>query len=125
MVSPQTWCGQVHIPVRTFQCRACGAALRPDDRHLGVPEVGNSTDDVRALYAPVVAALPHRVANDLFERCTGVALSSRGAQGLIDSTAQDLQRWQAERERQEALAVAGAVGGGGRELRARGVKAVG
>jgi hypothetical protein len=112
MVSPQTLFGQVHIPVRTFQCRGCGAALRPDDCHLGVPEVGDFTDDVRALYAPVVAELPHRVANDLFERCTGVTLSSRGAQGLIDSTAQDLQRWQAERERQEALAVAGALGSG-------------
>jgi len=64
--------------------------------------VGDFTDDVRALYAPVVAELPHRVANDLLQRCTGVALSSRGAQGLLDSTAQDLQRWQAECEPQEA-----------------------
>src|SRR5262245_30994896 len=31
-VSPQTLCGEVHIPVRTFQCGGCGAFLRPDDR---------------------------------------------------------------------------------------------
>jgi hypothetical protein len=112
-VSPQTLFGEVHIPVRTFQCGGCGAFLRPDDRHLGVPEVGDFTDDVRGLYAPVVAELPHRVANDLFQRYTGVALSSRGAQGIIESTAQDLQRWQAdERERQEAAAVAETLGAG-------------
>jgi hypothetical protein len=110
LVRPQTLFGQVHIPVRTFQCGGCGASLRPDDHHLGVPEVGNFTDDVRALYAAVVAELPHRVADGLFQRCTGVALSSRGAQGLIDSTAQDLQRWQAEREGQEAAAVGDALG---------------
>jgi hypothetical protein len=111
-VSPETLFGEVHIPVRTFQCGGCGASLRPDDRYLGVPEVGDFTDDVRYLYTPVVAELPHRVANDLFQRCTGVALSSRGAQGLIDSTAQDLQRWQAARETQEATAVAHALGAG-------------
>jgi hypothetical protein len=109
-VSPQTLLGEVHIPVRTFQCGGCGASLRPDDRSLGVPEAGNFTDDVRALYAPVVAELPHRVANDLFERCTGVVLSSCGAQGLIDSTAQDLQQWEAERDIQEAVAVVDALG---------------
>jgi len=78
-VSPQTLFGEVCIPVRTFECGGCGASLRPDDDHLGIPEVGNFTDDVRALYTPVVAELPHRVANDLCRRCTGVALSSRGA----------------------------------------------
>jgi hypothetical protein len=77
---------------------------------LGVPEVGDFTDGVRALYAPVVAELPHRVANDLFERCTGVVLSSCGAQGLIDSTSQDLQQWEAERDIQEAVAVVDALG---------------
>jgi hypothetical protein len=107
-VSPQTLFGEVCIPVRTFQCEECGASLRPDDRHLGVPEAGDFTDDVRVLYAPVVAELPHRVANDLFQRYTGVALSSRGAQGIIDSTAQDLQRWQATRETQAAATVADA-----------------
>jgi hypothetical protein len=112
MVSPQTLCGQVHIPVRTFQCRGCGASFRPDDRHLGVPEVGDFTDDVRGLYAPVVAELPHRVAHELFQRCTGVALSSRGAQGIIERTAHDLQRWQAEGARQEASAGAGVLGAG-------------
>jgi hypothetical protein len=111
-VSPQTLFGEVCIPVRTFECGGCGASLRPDDDHLGIPEVGNFTDDVRALYTPVVAELPHRVANDLFRRCTGVALSSRGAQGLIDSTAQDLQRWQAERERQEVAGVVDALASG-------------
>jgi hypothetical protein len=109
-VSPQTLFGEVHMAVRTFQCSGCGAFLRPDDRHLGLPEVGDFTADVRALYAPVVAELPHRVANDLLHRCTGVALSSRGAQGIIESTAQDLQGWQAELERQEAEAVGDALG---------------
>ena len=99
--------------MRTFQCGGCSPSVRPDDRYLGVPEVGAFTDDVRARYAPVVAELPHRVANDLFERCTGVALSSCGAQGLIDSTAQYLQQWEAERGRQEAVAVVDALGGGG------------
>jgi hypothetical protein len=111
-VSPQTLGGEVCIPVRTFQCDGCGATLRPDDHDLGVPEVGDFTDDVRALYAPVVAELPHRVANDLLQRCTGVTLSSRGAQGLIDSTAQDRQQWQAARETQEAEVVADGVGSG-------------
>jgi len=55
----------------------------------------------------------HRVANDLCPRGTGVALSSRGAQGLIDSTAPDLQRWQATRQTQEAMAVAHALPGDG------------
>ena len=112
LVIPQTWCGQVHIPVRTFPCGGCGASLRPDDRHLGVPEVGDVTDDVRGLYAPVVAARPPRVTQDLCQRCTGVALSSRGAPGIIESTAQDLQRWQAERERPEGAAVAEVWGSG-------------
>jgi hypothetical protein len=111
-VSPQTLFGEVCIPVRTFQCGGCGASLRPDDRHLGVPEAGDFTDDVRYLYAPMAAELPHRVANDLLQRCTGMALSSRGAQSLIDSTAQDLQRWQAACDSQEAAAVADALGSG-------------
>jgi hypothetical protein len=64
-VSPETLFGEVCIPVRTFQCDGCGASLRPDDRHLGVPEAGDFTDDVRYLYTPMAAELPHRVANDL------------------------------------------------------------
>ena len=60
----------------------------------------------------MVAERPHRVANDLVERCTGVALSSRGAQGLIDSTAQDLQPWQAERGMPAAAAVVDALAAG-------------
>jgi hypothetical protein len=111
-VSPQTCGGEVCIPVRTFPCDGCGATRRPDDHDLGVPAVGDCTDAVRALYAPVVAELPHRVANDLLPRCTGVPLSSRGAQGLVDRTAQDLQPWQAARETQEAEVVAD-VGGAG------------
>jgi hypothetical protein len=111
-VSPQTLFGEVCIPIRTFQCGGCGASRRPDDRPLGVPEVGDFTDDVRCLYASVAAELPHRVANDLFLQCTGVALSSRGAQGIIDSTAADLQPWQTRRETPEAQAVADAVGTG-------------
>jgi hypothetical protein len=71
----------------------------------------------------VVAELPHGVATDLLYQCTGVALSSCGAQGSIDSTAQDLQRWQAERERQESVAVGDALGAGdgSSELRIEGV----
>jgi hypothetical protein len=34
-----------------------------------------------------------------------VTLGSHGAQGIIDRTAADLRAWQAERERQEAVAV--------------------
>jgi hypothetical protein len=111
-VSPETLFGEITIPVRTFQCRACGATFRPDDAPLGVPEVGDFTDDVRYLSAPLVAELPHRVANDLFARCTGVVLSSRGAPGIIDRTATDLSVWQTERETQEAEAGAGTLVGG-------------
>jgi hypothetical protein len=41
-----------------------------------------------------------------------VALSSCGAQGIIESTAADLRTWQAERETREAEAVADALGVG-------------
>jgi hypothetical protein len=118
-VSPETLFGEITIPVRTFQCRGCGALFRPDDGPLGVPESGAFTDDVRYLYAPVAAELPHRVANALFARCTGVRLSSCGGQGIIDSTADDLRTWQAERETREAEAMGEAValGDGGAELR--------
>jgi hypothetical protein len=70
--------------------RGCGATFRPDDTALGIPEAGAFTDNVRYLFASVAAELPHRVANDLFQRCTGVALSSRGAQAIMDHTATDL-----------------------------------
>jgi hypothetical protein len=111
-VSPETLFGEITIPVRTFQCRGCGATFRPDDAALGVPEVGDFTDDVRYLYAPVAAELPHRVANDLFARCTGVTLSSCGAQGIIDRTAEDLRTWRAARETREAEAVGEALASG-------------
>jgi hypothetical protein len=118
-LSPHTLLGEITIPVRTFQCHGCGATVRPDDRALGVPEVGAFTDDVRWLYVPLAAELPHRVANALFARCTGVTLSSCGAQGIIDSTAEDLTTWQAEQETREAAAVGDALasGDGGAELR--------
>jgi hypothetical protein len=67
---------------------------------------------VRARDAPVVAERPHRVATDLVYPCTGGALSSWGAQGILDSTAKDLQRWQAERERQQSVAVGDTLGAG-------------
>lgn len=59
------------------------------------------------------------MANTLFARCTGVTLSSCGAQGIIDRTAEDLTTWQAEQETREAAAVgdASASGDGGAELR--------
>jgi hypothetical protein len=60
----------------------------------------------------VVAERPHRVANDLFQRCTGGALSSRGAQGILDSPAADLRTWQAARESSEAEAGAAAFDSG-------------
>jgi hypothetical protein len=108
-VSPHTLLGEITIPVRTFQCHGCGVTFRPDDTALGVPEVGAFTDDVRWLYAPLAAELPHRVANVLFARCTGVALSSCGGQGIIDSTAEDLRLWQAERETREGETVGEAL----------------
>jgi hypothetical protein len=109
-VSPEILLGQVCIQGRTFQYNGCGVSFRPDARHLGVPDMGDFPDDGRALSAPVVAVRPHRVANDLFQRCTGVVLSSRGAQSLIDRTAQDLQRWQAACVTSEGTAVADALG---------------
>jgi hypothetical protein len=111
-VSPETLFGEMTIPVRTFRCNGCGATVRPDDAALGGPEAGDFTDDVRYLYAPIATELPPRVANALFARCTGVTLSSCGAQGIIDSTAEDLRTWQAEREVQEAEVVADALGAG-------------
>ena len=118
-VSPATLFGEVTIPVRPFQCDGCGATLRPDAARLGVPEAGDCTDAVRALYTPLVAALPHRVANDIVGRCTGLPLSSRGAQGLIDRTAQALRTWDDEHAVPEATAVADrlASGAGERERR--------
>jgi hypothetical protein len=118
-VSPEPLFGEIIIPVRTCQCHGCGATCRPDDTALGVPETGAFTDAVRYLYAPLAAALPQRVANTLFARCTGVPLSSCGAPGIIERTAEDLKTWQAARERQETAAVADAlaVGDGASDLR--------
>jgi hypothetical protein len=93
-VSPQTLLGEECLPTRTSQCSGCGASCRPDDRHLCVPDLGTLTDDVCCIHASVAAERPHWVANDRLLRCTGVALSSRGAQGIIDRTADDLHRSQ-------------------------------
>jgi hypothetical protein len=84
-----------------------------------VPEVGECTDDVRFVYAPVAAERPHRVANARFARCTGVLLSACGGQSISDSTAEDLRTWQAAREPHQTQAVreALAAGDGGAELR--------
>jgi hypothetical protein len=68
-VSPETLFGEIIIPVRTFRCHGCGTTFRPDDAALGVSEAGDFTDDVRSLYAPVAAELPHRVANDNKATC--------------------------------------------------------
>lgn len=97
-VSPRTLFGAITIPVRTFQCTGCGSSLRPDDTFLGVPERGEFTADVRLLYTPLAAELPHRVANDLLHRVTGLELSSCGAQGIIDRSATDHAQWRTDPE---------------------------
>jgi len=108
-VQPTTLFGPITIPVRTFQCTGCGATQRPDDAWLGVPHVGEFTEDIRCLYTPVVAEVPHRIASDIFARFTGVARSSRGAQNLIDSSAADHRPWRQTAEVQEDAAVAEAL----------------
>jgi hypothetical protein len=110
-VQPITLFGPITIPVRTFQCEGCGATQRPDDPALGVPPVGEFTDDIRCLYTPLVAEVPHRVASDIFVRFTGVALSSRGAQSLIDSSAADHRDWRQQAEKQEHATVAEVLAG--------------
>ncbi|GIX48110.1 MAG: hypothetical protein KatS3mg131_2321 [Candidatus Tectimicrobiota bacterium] len=106
LVQPTTLFGQVDVPVRTFRCMGCGTTVRPDDAPLGLPSSGEFTDDVRALYTPLAAELPHRVSNEIFARFTGVELSSHGAQGLIERSATDLGHWQATQEAQQRQAVA-------------------
>ena len=86
-VGPETLFGKITSPVRTFPCRGCGTRFRSGDAALGVPAAGGFTEDVRALYAPSAAELPHRIANDPFQRSRGVVLSSRETQSLIGSTA--------------------------------------
>jgi len=119
-VSPETLFGEMTIPVRTFQCRGCGATVRPDDGPLGVPETGHFTDDVRHLYAPMAAELLHQVANTLFARYMGVSRGSCGGRGSIDRTAEDLRTWQAERETHETEAVGAPSARGRRGLGAAG-----
>jgi len=104
-VRVKTLFGKIVFPYRGYRCSACGIYHRPDDGPLGIPEDGEFGDDVRALYEPVVAELPHRTANDMFHRFTGVDLSSRGAQSIIDSTAEDLREWREEREACEVFKV--------------------
>jgi hypothetical protein len=110
-VPPTTLFGAIEIPVRTYYCHDCGASRRPDDTPLGVPPVGDFTDDVRMLSTPLVAELPHRVAHDILARFTGVALSSRGAQGLIDSSAADHRAWRRQAEGPDHTAVAEVLAG--------------
>jgi hypothetical protein len=105
-VQPTTLFGPIAIPVRTFHCDGCGSFLRPDDTTLGVPPVGDFTDDVRMLYTLLVAELPHRVANDIFARFTGVHLSSQGAQSLIESSAADHRCWRQQAEGQDQAVIA-------------------
>lgn len=105
-VTAKTLFGEIVFPYRTFSCAACGALIRPDDASLGIPDQGTFSDDVRALYQPLAAELPHRTANDIFKRFTGVDLSSRGGQSIIDSTASDLRDWREDREAGEVLQVA-------------------
>jgi hypothetical protein len=104
-VTANTLFGGVVLPFRTFQCEACQSYLRPDDTTMGIPDPGTFSDDVRALFEPLAAELPHRTAADLFQRCTGVDLSSRGAQSVIDSTADDLRAWREDREAGEVFQV--------------------
>jgi hypothetical protein len=63
-----------------------------------VPVTGDFTDDVRVLFAPLVAELPHRLAADLFSQLTGVDLSSCGAQSIIESVATEVGAWREKRE---------------------------
>jgi hypothetical protein len=104
-VRPTTLFGQVEVPVRTLRCTGCGATVRPDDAVLGVPHTGDFTDDVRLLYSPLAAELPHRVSHDIFARFTGMDLSSCGAQSLIDRSAQDLAAWHRTQESAENAGV--------------------
>jgi hypothetical protein len=104
-VTVKTLFGDIVARYRRFRCAACKAYLRPDDRELGIPEEGIFADDVRALYEPLAAELPHRTANDIFLKFTGVDLSSRGGQSIIDSTSRDLMAWREDREAGEVFRV--------------------
>lgn len=110
-VQPTTLFGAIEIPVRPYDCHDCGASRRSDDTPLGVPPVGDFPDDVRMLSPPFVAELPHRVAHAILARFTGGALSSRGAQGLIDSSAADHCAWRRQAEGQDHTAVAEGLAG--------------
>ena len=111
-VTVKTLFGDIVFRYRTFNCSACGAYLRPDDAPLGIPDQGTFSDDVRSLYEPLAAELPHRTANDIFKKFTGVELSSRGGQSIIDSTARDLRAWREDREAGEVFKVASLLGRG-------------
>lgn len=115
-VRPQTLLGEIAVPVRTFRCDACDGHVRPDDVVLGVPARGEYTDDVRSVFAPLDAELPHRVACDVLERATGVRLSPHGAQSMAATIAADLRAEKPERERLEDVAVARALAGPERQL---------
>ena len=97
--------GPIVVRYRQFRCKVCKAYLRPDDKPLGIPEAGVMMDDIAALYEPLAAELPHRTAADLLEQLTGVSLSSRGAQGLIDRTAEEMRKWREVREEKEVAEI--------------------
>jgi len=104
-VMVNTLFGGVVLHYRTFFCGRCQSHLRPDDPAVGIPDEGTFSDDVRAFFEPLAAELPHRTAADLFQQFTGVDLSSRGAQSVIDSTADDLRAWREDREAGEVREV--------------------
>ena len=113
----QTLFGEIVVPVRTLRCAACAAHVRPDDAALGLPAQGDYADDVRDVFAPLAAELPHRLACDLLARATGVRLSPKGAVGMAASCAADLAAEKPERERAEDAAVAKALAeDGGKDL---------
>lgn len=104
-VRPTTLFGTVEGPVRTCRCAGCGTTVRPDDAVLGLPGHGECTDDVRMLYSPLAAALPHRSSHDIFAQFTGISLRSRGAQRLIERSAHDLAMWCRTQEAQDNAVV--------------------
>ena len=60
------------IPVTTLESRGSSGSAPGPGRvsPRSAQRYANLTDDVRSLSAPVVAERPHRVANDLVQRCT-------------------------------------------------------
>lgn len=105
-VTQGTLHGEIKVPVRTFRCEVCEKSFRPDDRAFGLPEAGLIPDDVAAMFTPVVAELPVRVATELFKSHFGIGLSFQGAQRLVDRTADGVREWRLARENEEAAVIA-------------------